>query len=324
MTGQIALVFPGQGSQHVGMGKGLWEAFPRVRPLFEEASDLLGYDLARLCFEGPEERLTLTENAQPALVTVSAAARLLFEEAGGTFQYAAGHSLGEYSALVATRVLRLKDAVRTVHLRGRFMQEAVPPGEGAMAAILGMEDEEVQRLCEAAQTEGVVEVANLNCPGQTVISGERGAVEKALGVAKERGAKRTMMLPVSAPFHCRLMEEAGRRLAAVLSGIVWSPFRVPVVSNVTASLVTDSADVPPLLVGQVSAPVRWTESIRTLCAQGVDTFIEVGPGRVLSGLIRRIAPDARVWHIEDSATLESTVHHLQQQEDGTGKGHRRR
>jgi [acyl-carrier-protein] S-malonyltransferase len=303
---KIALVFPGQGSQAVGMGRELGEASPR----WEAASAALGFDLRRLCFEGPEADLTLTANTQPAILAASIVALDALAAAGVSGDFVAGHSLGEYSALVAAGALEFADAVRIVRARGQFMQEAVPPGEGAMAAVLGLDRALLTRACEEARDAGVVQVANLNAPGQTVIAGAAAAVRRAVELAKAKGAKRALPLPVSAPFHSALMAPAAARLEAVLRAVRIRDLRVPLVTNVDADLLTDGARVVDTLVRQVTAPVRWEEVITRLVKEGAGTFVEVGPGKVLSGLIRRIAPEVRVLNVEDRSSLHITVEAL--------------
>ncbi len=301
-----AFVFPGQGAQYAGMGRDLAENFPAAREVFEEANDALGFDLARLCFEGPEEDLKLTANTQPSILTVSVAAlKALQAETGLVPSCAAGHSLGEYSALVCAGALSFADAVRTVRQRGIFMQEAVPVGQGAMAAVMGIDGEALDALCrEAAQGE-VVSAANFNSPGQVVIAGHATAVERAIALAKEQGAKRALLLPVSAPFHCELMKPAGERLGAVLGSVSVNPLRIPVVTNVEAQPNADSSRVKELLVTQVSAPVRWDASVETMTRMGVERFIEIGPGKVLAGLIKRIAKGAVVQNVEDASGVRA-------------------
>ena len=303
---KIALVFPGQGSQAVGMGRELGEASPR----WEAASAAVGFDLRRLCFEGPEADLTLTANTQPAILTASIVALDALAAAGVSCDFVAGHSLGEYSALVAAGALEFADAVRTVRARGQFMQEAVPPGEGAMAAVLGLDRALVTQACEEAKDAGVVQVANLNAPGQTVIAGAAAAVKRAVELAKAKGAKRALPLPVSAPFHSALMAPAAARLEAVLRTVRIRDLRVPLVTNVDADLLTDGARVVDVLVRQVTAPVRWEEVVTRLVKEGAGTFVEVGPGKVLSGLIRRIAPEVRVLNVEDRSSLHITMEAL--------------
>lgn len=304
---KIALVFPGQGSQQVGMGRDLWGQVPEARSIFEQGSQSLGIDLALLCFEGPEDALTLTANAQPAILAVSIAAYVAFQHEGLRFDYVAGHSLGEYSALVAAESLRFEDAIRTVRKRGEFMQEAVVPGAGAMAALLGLEPESVLAVCEEAGRTGVVEVANLNGPGQVVIAGETEAVERAIGLARERGAKRAVRLQVSAPFHCSLMRPAGERLRGVLQAIPIADPSVPLVNNVDAELLTKGGEIAGSLVRQVSSPVRWEDVVRRLVKEGVTIFLELGPGRVLTGLIKRIAKEAIPLNAEDLASLRAAL-----------------
>lgn len=299
---QTAFIFPGQGSQYPGMGKDLSDNFKTARLAFEEADEALGFALSKLCFEGPEEDLKLTANTQPAILTASVAAyRVLKEETGLAASYLAGHSLGEYSALVASGALAFADAVRTVRSRGLFMQEAVPVGVGAMAAILSVEPEVLAEICaEAAQGE-VVAPANFNSPGQIVIAGHAGAVNRAIEIAKAKGFRKAMLLPVSAPFHSSLMKPAGERLAGVLEGIAVNDLALPVVTNVEAKPNFDSTKVKHLLVEQVSAPVLWDASVREMVALGVTRFVEIGPGKVLSGLVKRIDKSAESANVEDTA-----------------------
>jgi len=302
----LALIFPGQGSQSPGMGKDLAEKFPVAQQVFEEADDALGFAISRLCFEGPAEDLQLTENTQPAILTVSVAAFRAMMEAGISGPaFVAGHSLGEYSALVAAGALSLSDAVRTVRARGRYMQEAVPVGTGAMAAVLGGELSEIQRICEEASEGQVCCVANFNSPNQAVIAGNTEAVDRAVeglsGVAK-----RVIKLKVSAPFHCALMKPAQDRLAADLEGLDFRSPAMPVVTNVDARATTAPDELRDALVRQVSAPVRWVDSMQLLVEQSVGTFVEVGPGKVLSGLMRQINRDVKMLNVEDAASLEAT------------------
>jgi [acyl-carrier-protein] S-malonyltransferase len=305
---KTAFLFPGQGSQSVGMGRDLASSFPVARRTFEEANDALGFDLADLCFQGPEEQLRLTEFTQPAIFTVSVAALRVLAEAGVTADYVAGHSLGEYSANVAAGAIEFAVAARTVRRRGQLMQQAVPAGQGAMAAILGMPEETVVALCRDASSEGApVEPANLNSPEQTVISGATAAVERAIALAKERGAKRAVLLQVSAPFHCSLMQPAQDGLAPILQEIVFAAAKMPVVVNVDAALVTDGAQLRDALIRQVTGAVRWTQSMQLLIAEGVTTFIEVGPGKVLSGLLRQIDRSQKCAQVEDPTGLEKLL-----------------
>ncbi|HYX29948.1 MAG TPA: ACP S-malonyltransferase [Pyrinomonadaceae bacterium] len=302
----IAFIFPGQGSQHPGMGKDLAENFLAARKIFEEADDALGFALSDLCFNGDAEALQLTENTQPAILATSIAAlRAMQSEDFPAPSFVAGHSLGEYSALVAANALSLADAVRTVRARGRYMQQAVPVGTGAMAAILGADLAMVQEAAtEAAQGE-VCSPANINSPGQIVIAGNADAVDRAIPILKERGAKRAMKLNVSAPFHCALMKPAQDRLAGDLETIEFKDLSVPLVTNVDARPINKGIDVRDSLIRQVSSPVRWLESVEFLIKQGVQTFVEIGPGKVLSGLVRQIDRSVRCVNVEDTASLRS-------------------
>jgi [acyl-carrier-protein] S-malonyltransferase len=301
---RLAFCFPGQGSQAVGMGRAFHDASPAARAVFEEASDTLGFDVAKLCFEGPESELQLTANTQPTVLTVSVAGARLLAERGLAPAVVGGHSLGEYSALVAAGALAFADAVRVVRLRGEFMQEAVPVGTGAMAAILGAELPVVEAICREAADGEVLDVANINSPGQIVVAGHRSAVERAVAVAPAHGIKRTVVLPVSAPFHCRLMAPAAERLTAVLSEIRAADPRTPVVRNVDAELTTRADDVRPFLVRQVTAPVRWTDCVGRMAREGCRTFLEVGPGKVLTGLLKRIDSALTGVAVEDVAGID--------------------
>lgn len=303
---EYAFVFPGQGAQHPGMGKDLSDNFKIAREVFEEADDALGFAISRLCFNGPEEDLKLTYNTQPAILTTSIAAlRVAESQTGLKAKFLAGHSLGEYSALVASGALSFADAVRTVRARGTFMQEAVPVGVGAMAAILGAERNALEEICaEAAQGE-VVSPANFNSPGQIVIAGHATAVGRAIEIAKGRGLRKAMLLPVSAPFHCSLMVPAGERLAKALESVSVSSLAVPVVTNVEAKANLEAGRVKELLVKQVSAPVRWEETVQEMVRNGISSFVEIGPGKVLSGLVKRIEKEATCVNIEDAAGIKA-------------------
>ena len=303
----LAFLFPGQGSQAVGMGKAFHDASPAARQVFEEANAALGLDLTRVMFEGPESELALTANTQPAVLTASVAAAAACAEHGLRPALAAGHSLGEYSALVVAGALQLRDAVRVVRKRGEFMQQAVPVGTGAMAAVMGLAVDAVEAVCrEAAQGE-VVEVANVNSAAQVVIAGHKPAVERAVALAGERGGKRSVLLPVSAPFHCALMKPAAERLAAELAQVPVADPTIPVVRNVDAGVTRAAREVVPFLLSQVASPVRWTACVQRLAAEGATAFVEVGPGRVLTALTKRIADGAKALSIDDPASLEKAL-----------------
>ena len=307
MTSSIAFLFPGQGSQVVGMGKELAEKYPVARQTFEEADAALGFSLSELCFEGPEDRLRLTENTQPAILTVSVATWRVLKENGVQAAWVAGHSLGEYSAHVAAGTLSFADAVRTVRNRGRYMQEAVPVGVGAMAAVLGMENDKVRQICVDASQGEVCEPANMNSPEQVVISGNKGAVERSVALATERGAKKAVLLQVSAPFHCSLMQPAQERLAADLKALQMQTPSVPVMCNVDAALVETADASRDALVRQVTGAVRWNECVRGLIASGAETFVEVGPGKILWGLMRQIDRGKTSWQTSDDAALQKAL-----------------
>jgi [acyl-carrier-protein] S-malonyltransferase len=303
----VAFVFPGQGSQAVGMGRALSHAFPESRAVFDEADAAVGFALSRLCFEGPEAELQLTANTQPAILATSVAALRALLARGARPDWVAGHSLGEYSALVAAGAIGLVDAVRTVRRRGEYMQEAVPVGTGAMAAILGLDLPAIEAACRESAGDEVVSPANVNSPGQVVIAGHAAAVDRASELCKARGAKRAVRLPVSAPFHCALMTPAQDRLAADLGALAFRDPGVPLVNNVDARVVRDAVACREGLVRQVSGAVRWQDSVELLAAQGVTTFVEVGPGTVLSGLVRKIVKGARVLSVDSPESLEAAV-----------------
>lgn len=307
----IACIFPGQGSQHPGMGKDLAESFAASRQVFEEVDDALGFSISRLCFEGPAEELQLTENTQPAILSVSIAAFRAMEASGFPQpDFLAGHSLGEYSALVASGVLNLSDAVKTVRARGRYMQEAVPVGVGAMAAILGADFSDVERVCESVRNDEVCAPANINAANQVVIAGHATAIERAMEAMKEVGAKRVVKLNVSAPFHCALMKPAQDRLAVDLQGLEFGEPKTPVVTNVDASVTSESVRLRDALIRQVSSPVKWLESMRLLIDQGVQTFVEVGPGKVLAGLMRQISREVDCLNVGDAESLHATMNNI--------------
>src|ERR1700731_2800371 len=308
----IALLFPGQGSQAVGMGKDLAEKYLIARQTFEEADEALGYKLSAICFEGPEDQLRLTEITQPAILTASIAALRALQTQIAKPAYVAGHSLGEYSAHVAAGTIKFADAVRAVRSRGKYMQEAVPVGVGAMAAILGMDLEKVTSVCHDAAQGEVCEPANINSPEQIVISGHTAAVERGAKLADERGAKRAKVLPVSAPFHCSLMKPAQDRLEADLNALKMQKPVYPVAGNVDAELVTDDLRARDTLVRQVTGSVKWDPCMRLLIAQGAQTFIEVGPGKVLSGLMRQIDRSKTCMNVNDNASLTKTLESLAQ------------
>lgn len=301
----VAFVFPGQGSQYVGMGKALADTFPVCRRAFEEADDALGRKISHLCFDGPAEELQLTENTQPAILTMSVAVCHLLSSRGYEAQYMAGHSLGEYSAHVAAGTLGFADALRLVSRRGRYMQEAVPVGQGAMAVVIGLNQEGIEQACAEVAGDQVVSAANLNTPNQIAISGHAQAVERAGVKAKELGAKRVIPLSVSAPFHCALMKPAEVRLEPELRGLVVRDPSVPVVANIDATPKQTGKESVEALISQVSSPVLWEASVRTLVDKGVSTFLEVGPGRVLTGLIKKTDRSARILNVEDPDSLKS-------------------
>lgn len=303
--GKIAFVFPGQGAQSVGMGRDAYEAHPGARRIFERADETLGFKLSDLIFQGPEEELKLTYNTQPALLTVSLALYEAFREKGPAPDFVAGHSLGEYSALAVAGVLSFEDAVTVVRARGQLMEKAVPAGQGAMAAVIGAERDALAALCaEISRTDGLVELANVNCPGQIVVSGARAGVEAVVRRGKEAGARRVIPLEVSGPFHSSLMKPAAAQLREVLDKVTMKPAAVPVVANVTARPLTDPDEIRAQLVDQVYSPVLWEDSIVWLIEQGVDTFFEIGSGTVLAGLIRKIDRDVRIVSINTMEAIQ--------------------
>ena len=304
---KIAFIFPGQGSQYAGMAKEFIENFPESKAVFETANEVLGYDLLDLCLNGPVEKLNLTETTQPALLAASIAILRPLERRGLVASAAAGHSLGEYTAITAAGGFELKDAIALVRKRGRFMQEAVPSGTGLMAAILGMERQDVEKTCLEAAKNGIVAPANYNSPGQIVVAGEKTAVEKFMELAKERGAKKVIPLSVSVPSHCPLMKSAGERLAQELDKITINDLRIPIINNADAKFLRTAAELKPSLIKQLSFPLYWEDSIKNMVADGYDTFIEIGPGKVLSGLVKRIAKDAKVLNVEDQKSMAETL-----------------
>lgn len=303
----LGFLFPGQGSQSVGMGRELYEALPAVRAVYEEASSILGYDVAQLCFEGPVERLNLTEHTQPALLVSSAAALKALEPAGLTPLAVAGHSLGEYSAVFAAGGLSFRDTVALVQKRGRYMAEAVPPGTGLVAALLGLSADIVRTVCQEAASAGVVAAANFNSPGQVVIAGEKAAVERAIEIAKSKGCKKAIPLPVSVPVHTPLMQGAADRLAAEFDGVTWRDLTVPLINNAEAVALQRSADIRASLVRQLPSSVRWEESVQAMANMGVTTFVEIGPGTVLTGLVKRILPGAVTANVHDQKSLDAAL-----------------
>ena len=308
---KIAFVFPGQGAQYLGMGKELTEKYDVADDVFNEASIALNQDMKKLIFNSSDEELRLTENTQPAILTTSIAILKILQAEGINPEAVAGLSLGEYSALVASGAMDFKDAVKVVRQRGQFMQNEVPVGEGAMAAILSLDKDEVHKACENASHIGIVETANYNCPGQIVIAGEKDAVKKAASLCKEYGAKKAVLLPVSAPFHTTMLKGAGEKLNGVLKNIEYSDFQIPVVANVDAKIIKKRDYVNDLLVKQVSSPVLWEDSIKELIREGYNTFIEVGPGKSLGKFIKRVSKNVEILNVEDLKSLTKTIEKLQ-------------
>ncbi len=305
--GKTAFLFPGQGAQYIGMGKQIAEEYKSARIIFEQASEALGFDMEKLVFEGEEETLKITENTQPAIVTASVACLQPLLERGIRPDYTAGLSLGEYSAHVASGTMNFKTAVSLVRKRGKYMQEAVPLGLGTMAAILGLSAEDVVECCKEASAVGIVEPANFNCPGQISIAGEIKAVEKAMELCTAKGAKRAILLAVSAPFHCSMLKPAGEKLAAELQNVQLGEIQIPLVANTTAGIVKSAEEAKELLIRQVSSPVLWEDSVKRMLEDGVDTFVEIGPGKVLSVFVKKISKEARTFNIEDLDSLGKTL-----------------
>lgn len=308
--GKLAFIFPGQGAQYAGMGRQIAEEFKSAGSIFDQASDALGFDVKKMIFESDDETLKITENTQPAILTASIACLQPLLEKGINPDVAAGLSLGEYSAHVASGTMSFKDAVALVRKRGKFMQEAVPVGVGTMAAILGLDSSVVIECCKDASEFGIVEPANFNCPGQVVVAGEIKAVEKVVELCKDKGAKRSMLLPVSAPFHCSMLKSAGEKLSIELEKVKLGNMNLPVAANVTSEYILDSSMVKDLLIRQVSSPVLWENCVTNMLQNGVDTFIEIGPGKVLSGFIKKISKEARTLNIEDIDSLNKTLTEL--------------
>lgn len=307
---KTAFIFPGQGAQYIGMGKEIAEKYPSSAEIFSRADSALGFGLTEMIFNGTEGELSITENTQPAVLTVSVACLQPLLEAGVKPAFTAGLSLGEYTAHVMSGTFTFEDAVKIVRKRGKLMQEAVPAGKGATAAIIALDNQAVADCCAEASKIGIVQPTNYNCPGQLVIAGETAAVEKAMELCRTAGAKRALMLPVSAPFHCSLLKPAGVKLAAELEELQFNEMKIPLVSNVTSRPVLNIAEAKELLVKQVSSPVLWEDSIRYMLSEGVDTFIEIGPGKALCGFLKRIAPEAKALNVENIESLEKTLNEI--------------
>ncbi|WP_291579818.1 ACP S-malonyltransferase [Clostridium sp. UBA6640] len=308
--GKIAFIFPGQGSQYVGMGKELYENIEICRDIFNTASEELGFEISKLCFEGSIEELSVTENTQPAILTMSIACLKALEHYGIKSDVAAGLSLGEYSALIYSDVIKFEDAVKLVKKRGRFMQEAVPVGLGGMSAVLGLEENIIKEICNEVSSEGILELANLNCPGQIVIAGEIKVLEKASQLCKEKGAKKVVQLPLSAPFHTSMLKTAAEKLSLELEKIEFNSMKVPVITNVTGDYINENENIKNILKLQVMSSVRWEDTIRTMIRDGVDTFIEIGPGKTLNGFVKKIDRKLKILNVEDISSLENTVKSL--------------